>query len=252
MMLARILLFIVFFLASLHSHADDFHPADPKKVKWKFEGAMGSFDREAVQRGYKVYKEVCAACHSMNKIAFRNLKEIGFSEELVKSIASSYQITDGPNDMGDMFERPGALSDYFVPPFANKQAAMASNNGAFPPDLSLVVKARHDGANYIYSLLTGYENSQADENGLYSNPYFPIGKLSMAPPLSDGLIEYEGDRQSTIKNMAYDVVNFLQWAAEPEMEIRHRLGLKVIGFLTILTVFFTLANRKIWSYLLSK
>ncbi|WP_339047165.1 cytochrome c1 [Candidatus Mesenet endosymbiont of Phosphuga atrata] len=245
-MLTRILLFIIFSFISLQLHADDFHPTSPKKIKWKFEGVVGSFDGEAVQRGYKVYKEVCAACHSMNKIAFRNLKEIGFSEELVKSIASSYQITDGPNDIGEMFERSGTLSDYFVPPFANKQAAMASNDGAFPPDLSLIIKARHDGANYVYSLLTGYENSQADENGLYSNPYFPIGKLSMAPPLSDGLVEYEEGRQSTVENMAYDVVNFLQWAAEPEMEVRHRLGLKVTGFLVVLTVFFLLANRRVW------
>ncbi len=247
-MLMRIL-FIMFSLISLCSYAEDFHPTDPKKIEWKFEGITGSFDKEAVQRGYKVYKEVCSACHSMNKIAFRNLKEIGFSEEEVKSIASSYQITDGPSDTGDMFERPGLPSDYFVPPFANKQAAMASNNGAFPPDLSLMIKARHDGANYVYSLLTGYDSDQADENGLYLNQYFSIGKLSMAPPLSEGLVEYEDGRQSTVENMAYDVVNFLQWAAEPEMEVRHKLGLKVVSFLIILTAFLVLANKRIWSYL---
>lgn len=232
--------------------AEEFQPSPNKKIDWKFEGITGYFDRESIQRGYKVYKEVCAACHSMNRIAFRNLRDIGFSEEEVKQIAASYQVKDGPNDLGEMFERPGVPSDYFIAPFSSKEAAAAANNGAAPPDLSLVIKARHDGANYVYSLLTGYEGSEPDANGLYVNPYFSTGKLAMAPPLSEGLVEYNGDRKATVENMTYDLVNFLHWVAEPELEHRHKLGLKVVTYFIILTVFFIFTNNKVWSNLYKK
>lgn len=243
-------LYILFFAAPLF--ADEFKPLPNKKIDWKFNGITGSFDRESIQRGYKVYKEVCAACHSMNRVAFRNLRDIGFSEEDVKQIAASYQVKDGPNDLGEMFDRPGIPSDYFIAPFDSKEAAAASNNGSIPPDLSLIVKARHDGANYIYSLLTGYGSAEDDGNGLYLNPYFPTGRLAMAPPLSDWLVQYDGDRQATVDNMAYDVTNFLQWAAEPEMERRHKLGLKVVAYFIILTVFFVFTNKKVWEKLYKK
>lgn len=245
-----VMLFILFL--SSFVHAEEFHPLPNKKMDWKFEGITGSFDRESIQHGYKVYKEVCAACHSMNRVAFRNLQDVGFSEEDVKQIAASYQVKAGPNDLGEMFDRPGLPSDYFIAPFDSKEAAAAANNGAVPPDLSLIAKARHDGANYVYSLLTGYKGDEHDENDLYFNPYSPTGKLAMAPPLSEGLIQYDGDREPTVENMAYDVVSFLQWAAEPEMEQRHKLGLKVVAYFIILTVFFVLTNNKVWSKLYKK
>ncbi|AAW71362.1 Cytochrome c1 [Wolbachia endosymbiont strain TRS of Brugia malayi] len=232
--------------------AEEFVPSPNKKMDWSFDGATGFFDRESIQRGYKVYKEVCAACHSMNRIAFRDLQDVGFSEDDVKQIAASYQVKDGPNDLGEMFDRPGIPSDYFIAPFDTKEVAAASNNGAIPPDLSLIIKARHDSANYVYSLLTGYRNDEQDENGLYFNPYFPTGKLAMAPPLSEGMVEYDGARQATVENMAYDVVNFLQWAAEPELERRHKLGFKIVAYFIILTVFVVLTNKRIWSKLYKK
>ncbi|WP_175818296.1 cytochrome c1 [Wolbachia endosymbiont of Dirofilaria (Dirofilaria) immitis] len=240
--------FCVLSLANL-ACAEEFKPSTNKKMNWSFNGITGSFDRESIQRGYKVYKEVCAACHSMNRVAFRNLQDAGFSEEDVKQIAASYQVKDGPNDLGEMFYRPGIPSDYFIAPFNTKEAAAASNNGAVPPDLSLIVKARHGGANYVYSLLTGYQNGEHDENNLYFNPYFPTGKLAMAPPLSEGIVKYDDARQATVENMAYDVVNFLQWAAEPELEYRHKLGFKVVAYFIILTILFILTNNRIWSKL---
>ncbi|MDG7056191.1 MAG: cytochrome c1 [Wolbachia endosymbiont of Meromenopon meropis] len=238
------ILFFVHFLS-----AEEFKPLPNKKMNWSFDGITGYFDREAIRRGYKVYKEVCAACHSMNRVAFRNLQDIGFSEDDVKRIAASYKVKDGPNDLGEMFDRPGIPSDYFVAPFASKEAAAASNNGAIPPDLSLIIKARHDGANYVYSLLTDYQDNKQDENGLYFNSYFPTGKLAMAPPLSEGIVEYDDTMPATVENMAYDVVNFLQWAAEPELEHRHKLGFKVIAYFVVLTVFFILTNNKTWNKL---
>ncbi len=245
-MTKNIILFLIITLSlSTVSFADDeFHQSKPLKVDWSFDGVFGKFDKQSIQRGYKVYKEVCASCHSMNRIAFRNLEQVGFSDGEVKAIAQSYKITDGPNDEGDMFERPGLPSDYFVPPFANKKSAMASNNGAYPPDLSLIIKARHDGANYVYSLLTGYTGK---ENGnLYENPYFITGNLAMSPPLSDGLIDYTDGTEASLHNMAYDVVNFLQWAAEPEMEQRKGAGIKVILFLIFCSALFIITNKKVW------
>ncbi|MDD9331620.1 MAG: cytochrome c1 [Wolbachia sp.] len=235
----------ILFLSNFTS-AEEFKPSPNKRIDWKFDGITGSFDRESIQRGYKVYREICAACHSMNRVAFRNLQNIGFSEEEVKQIAASYQVKDGPNDLGEMFDRPGIPSDHFIAPFDVKEAAAAANNGAVPPDLSLITKARHDGANYVYSLLTGYKGDEQDESGLYINPYFPTGKLAMAPPLSEGLVQYDCDRQATVENMAYDVVSFLQWTSEPELEQRHKLGLKVVAYFIILTVFFILTNNKVW------
>lgn len=222
----------------------------PKQVDWKFDGMFGTVDRASAQRGLQVYKEVCAACHGLKRIAFRNLMDIGFSEGEVKAIAAGYMVEDGPNDEGDMFERPGVASDRFVPPFANEKAARASNGGAYPPDLSLMVKARPDGANYLYSLLVGYEDAPADVDvaaGMYYNPYFPGGLLAMAPPLMNDLITYEDGTNASTEQMAKDVVNFLQWAAEPEMETRKRMGIKVLIFLAIMSVLFYVAKQRIWS-----
>jgi ubiquinol-cytochrome c reductase cytochrome c1 subunit len=220
-----------------------------KHVSWPFDGTFGTLDKQSAQRGFQVYKEVCAACHGLKRIAFRNLSEIGFSEAEVKALAAGYQIHDGPNDEGDMFDRAGKPSDYFPSPFANDKAAAASNGGVAPPDLSLIVKARHDGANYLYSLLTGYEEPPADvhlSNGQHYNPYFPGGKLVMPKPLSDEQVSYEDGTKSSVDQMARDVVVFLQWAAEPEMQQRKQMGIKVLVFLVIFSVFAYIAKRNIW------
>lgn len=223
----------------------------PEPQHWQFDGMVGTFNRQSAQRGFQVYKEICAGCHGLKHIAFRNLSDLGFSEAEVKAIAASYNVTDGPNDEGEMFQRPGLPSDRFVPPFPNEKAARASNNGAFPPDLSLIVKARPDGANYLYALLTGYQEPPAHvtvPEGMHYNPYFPGGLLAMTPPLSaEGLVSYEDGTQATVNQMAHDVVNFLHWAAEPEMEQRKRMGIKVLIFLAVMTVLFYFAKKRIWS-----
>ena len=219
------------------------------KLSWSFDGVLGRVDKQAAQRGFQVYKEVCSVCHSLNRVAFRNLEEIGFSEAEVKALAASYQINDGPNDNGEMFQRPGKPSDSFPAPYPNENAARAVQHGAVPPDLSLIVKARKDGPNYIHSLLTGFAPAPADVQlgeGQYYNPYFPSGKLNMTPPLNDGQVTYADGTPATVDQMASDVVNFLQWASEPEMEARKEMGLKVIIFLAIFTAFMYIAKRNIW------
>ena len=225
----------------------------PKHMEWPFDGIFGRVDKQAAQRGFQVYKEVCSACHSLNRVAFRNLTEIGFSEAEVKALAATYQVKDGPNDEGDMFDRPGKPSDYFVPPFANENAARAANGGAAPPDLSLIIKARHDGANYVYSLLTGFTAAPEDvhlASGQYYNPYIAGQRLAMPPPLHDeGQVTYEDGTKATVEQMSADVVTFLQWAAEPEMESRKQTGLKVLMYLAIFTAFMYVAKRNIWKKL---
>lgn len=222
----------------------------PKQMKWSFDGVFGSIDRASAQRGYQVYKEICSACHSLQHVAFRNLTAIGFSEAEVKQIASEVLVSDGPNDDGDMFDRPGLPSDKFVNPYANEQAARASNGGAFPPDLSLIIKARHDGANYVYSLLTGFE--EAPENfpltsGKSYNPYFEGRQISMPAPIADDeQVEYNDGTYATKEQMAIDVVNFLQWAAEPETEHRKKMGVRTMIFLAILFVILLAAKKAVW------
>ena len=220
-----------------------------KHLVWPFEGIFGKFDRQAAQRGAQVYLEVCSACHGLNHLYYRNLKDLGFSDAEIKAIAANKTVTDGPNDEGEMFERPALPSDIFVPPYPNENAARAANGGAYPVDLSLVVKARHDGPNYIYSILTGYEEPPAGfklSPRLYYNPYFEGRQIAMIPPLHDNLVNYSDGTPETVHQMAHDVVIFLQWAAEPEMEHRKSMGLKVMMFLTFFTAFFFIAKKKIW------
>jgi len=225
----------------------------PKQIKWNFDGMFGTFDRTSIQRGFQVYKEVCSACHSLHLVAFRNLKDIGFSDAEAKEIAKNYNVSDGPNDSGEMFERPGILSDRFPGPYANEKAARASNNGAFPPDLSLIIRAREDGANYIHSLLTGFNQVVPQgltiQDGMHYNPYFPGMQIAMAPPLSDGIVTYTDGTKATVDQMARDVVNFLQWTADPKMEKRKSMGIKVLLFLIIFTGLFYLAKKRVWSKL---
>ncbi len=216
---------------------------------WSFDGFFGKVDRQSAQRGYQVYKEVCAACHSMKRVYFRNLTELGFSEAEVKTLAAEYQVTDGPDEYGDMYDRAAKPSDTFPKPFPNENAARASNNGAYPPDLSLMVKARPDGANYLYSLLNGYVEKPDDMimgAGMYYNKYFSGGQIAMANPLSEGLVEYMDGTEATVEQMSIDLVNFLQWTAEPEMEQRNKMGIRTLIYLVIFTLLFMVAKRRVW------
>ncbi len=223
------------------------------KTDWTFKGLFGKFDRGSLQRGYQVYTEVCASCHSMKYLTYRNLSEKGgpeFSEAEAKAIAANFEVTDGPNSSGEMFTRPAKLSDKFVMPYANDEEAKSANGGAYPPDMSVLVKARKGGADYIYSLLLGYEEAPSDitlDDGVYYNKYMYGNKIKMPAPLSDDLIEYSDGTKATSEQMAKDVVNFLMWSAEPHLEQRHKTGFRVIVYLIILTVLVYFTMKKIWS-----
>ena len=218
--------------------------------EWHFEGMFGTYDKASMQRGLKVYREVCAACHSLKRIHFRNLEGIGYDESQIKTIANDYTINDGPNDDGDMFDRPGLPSDHFPSPYANDNAAKSVNNGALPPDLSLIIKARHDGANYVHALLNGYEEPPAGtvlQPGQNYNKYFPGHLLSMVKPLSDDQVAYEDGSPQTVEQYGHDVVNFLTWASDPYMEDRKRTGIKVLIFLAVFAGVMYGVKKKIWA-----
>ena len=225
---------------------------------WEFKGFIGKFDRGSLQRGYQVYTEVCSSCHSLKYLSYRNLSETGgpeFTEDQVKAIASQFEVTDGPNDDGEMYTRAAKLSDKFVSPYQNNKEAMASNGGAYPPDMSVLVKARSGGADYIYSLLLGYEDPPSDvklDDGVYYNKYMYGNMIRMANPISDGLVEYNDGTEASAKQMAKDVVTFLAWAAEPHLEARHKIGFKAIIYLIIITILVYLSMRKLWSRIESK
>lgn len=331
--------FFLLFAAPALASGDAHHP---EQVDWPFDGVRGTFDKPAIQRGFQVYKEVCSTCHGLHRVPFRALEGAGFSEAEVKSLAAGYSVADGPNDQGEMFERPGRPSDFLPSPYANEQAARAINNGAYPPDLSLIIKARHDGANYVHALLNGYEPAPAyscktvngegacvqfhrispqaaeeklaalkeleaaqaeaakdapapaakageaaapaeapvktaKEGDLYFcsdivhneevvdgktvktescnevgktmhyNPYFPGKQIAMPQPLKAEQVDYQDGTKASVEQMSRDVVNFLQWAAEPEMENRKRMGIRVMLFLGVFTVFFYIAKKRIWS-----
>jgi len=247
---------LVFFFIFINSSASE--QIKIPKYDWSFKGITGKFDRSSLQRGYQVYTEVCSSCHSMNLLSYRNLGEKGgpeFSVEQVKAIAANFEVTDGPNNEGEMFTRPGRPSDKFVSPYPNVQAATAANGGAYPPDMSVLVKARKGGADYIYSVLTGYteapENFELEE-GVYYNKYMDGNKIKMSNPLSDDLVSYSDGTKATEAQMAKDVTTFLTWAAEPHLEERHKLGFKVIIFLIILSILVYFSMRKLWSRIDSK
>ena len=242
---------IIAFLISFSSFGAiaDTTAKKPLQLVWPFEGIFGTFDRQAAQRGAQVYLEVCSTCHSNHNLYYRNLKDIGFSEAEIKQLAQKYTVKDGPNAEGEMFDRPALPSDRFVSPYPNKEAARPANNGAYPVDLSLIIKARQDGPNYVFSLLSGYQEAPANVKlmpGLYYNPYFEGGQIAMPPPLTEGQVTFSDGTSATVEQMAKDVVVFLQWAAEPEMEHRKSMGLKVMIFLLVFTVFFYMAKKKIW------
>jgi len=242
----------------------------PRHAEWSFAGPFGKWDIGQLQRGLKVYKEVCSACHSMQLVSFRNLEALGYSPEQVKAFAAEYTVTDGPNAEGEMFERPAIASDRFPSPFPNVEAAAYANNGAAPPDFSLIAKARavergfpafvfdvftlyaENGPDYIYSLLTGYDQEVPEgvevPDGANYNPYFIAGPaLAMANPLSDGVVTYDDGSPETVDQYAKDVSAFLMWAAEPHLVERKQLGFQVLLFLSIFAMLLYFARKKVWA-----
>ena len=228
------------------------------KVNWSFKSFFGKNDRSSLLRGNQVYNEVCASCHSLKHLSYRNLAEKGgpeFSEAEAKAIASNFEVTDGPDSTGEMFTRPAKLSDKFVMPYANEEEAKSANGGAYPPDMSVLVKARKGGADYIYSLLLGYEDPPTDlklDDGVYYNKYMYGNKIKMSAPLSDDIVEYSDGTKATTEQMAKDVVTFLMWTAEPHLEQRHKTGFRVIIYLLILTILVYFSMKRIWSRIESK
>tara|TARA_R110002124_G_scaffold251204_3_gene416373 strand:+ start:1409 stop:2191 length:783 start_codon:yes stop_codon:yes gene_type:complete len=231
------------------AHAAEGNTPLPQQY-WPHKGFMGKYDKAALQRGFQVYREACASCHSLRLLAYRNLQDLGFTEAQVKAVASEATVMDGPNDEGDMFERAAAPADRFVSPFANDEQARFSNNGALPPDMSLLIKARHGGEDYIYALLTGYGAAPEDvdiPDGMHWNHYFPGNQIAMPQPLSDGQITYSSGRSASVESASRDVVQFLAWASEPHMEYRKTIGLKVLFFMLFFAGFAYAAKRRIWA-----
>lgn len=228
-------------LASEGAHLD--------KQSWSWDGLFGSYDKAQLKRGFQVFHEVCSNCHALKLVAYRNLKEIGLSEEEAKAVAAEREIKDGPNDEGDMFNRPGKLSDKYISPFPNDQAARVANNGALPPDLSLITKARKGGPDYIYSLLMGFKDAPADfklNDGMNYNTVFPGNQIGMPPQIQDDLVSYADGTKASGDQIAKDVTAFLNWAAEPEMDARKSMGLKTLIFLVLLTGLFYALKRHVW------
>jgi cytochrome c1 len=243
---------------------------NPPRQTWSFHGPFGMYDPGQLQRGFKIYREVCSSCHSLKLLAFRNLADPGgpqFSEAQAGAIASTFQVTAGPNDQGEMFQRPGKLADYFPPPFPNDQAARNANGGALPPDMSVLAKARgfeagfpwfifnaftqyqEQGPDYIHGILTGYEDPPAGVTlppGSQYNKYFPGHAIGMPKPLSDGQVEYTDGAPATVDQYAKDIAAFLMWAAEPKLDERKRLGFQVFIFLIVLTGLLYFTKKKVW------
>ncbi len=228
----------------------------PPKQHWPHQGITGSYDKASLQRGFQVYKQVCAACHGMKLLSYRNLAGLGYNEDEIKAIAAEYTVMDGPNDDGDMFERAARPADRFKSPFANDKAARAANGGALPPDLSLVVKARHGHEDYIYALLTGYTTPPSHDkegnpivvpDGMHWNTYFAGHVLAMAPPLVDDSVTFADGTPATVAQMSRDVTQFLAWAGEPHMEQRKKMGIKVVLFMLVFAGIMLAAKRKVWA-----
>ncbi|XP_012680398.1 cytochrome c1, heme protein, mitochondrial [Clupea harengus] len=227
----------------------------PPNYPWTHNGLVSSLDHASIRRGYQVYKQVCSACHSMEYLAFRNLVGVSHTEPEAKVLAEEIEVVDGPDDTGEMFTRPGKLSDYFPKPYNNPEAARAANNGALPPDLSYIVNARHGGEDYVFSLLTGYCEPPAGvdvREGLYYNPYFPGQAIGMAPPIYNEVLEYDDGTPATMSQVAKDVCTFLRWAAEPEHDQRKRMGLKLLMGSAILIPLVYYMKRHRWSVLKSR
>jgi len=250
--------------------AQEAEPAAPPRQHWSFAGPFGTYDQAQLQRGFKIYKEVCSTCHSLKLIAFRNLADPGgpsFSEAQAATIAAGYQITDGPNDQGQMFQRPGRVADTFPPPFPNDNAARAALGGGLPPDMSVLAKARsyeagfpwfivdafrmyqEDGPDYIHAILNGYANPPAGTTlaaGTQYNIYFPGNAIAMPKPLSDGQVEYTDGTPATVDQYGRDVAAFLMWAAEPTLNARKQLGFQVMIFLIVFTGLLYFTKKRVW------
>jgi len=245
--------FVIFIIVCSNLAYAEENKVELLKNNWSFDGVFGTFDRASLQRGYQVYQEVCSGCHSVKHLSYRNLSEKGgpeFSTDEAKAIAAQFEVTDGPNEDGEMFTRSGRLSDNFVSPFPNVKAAAAANGGAYPPDMSVLAKARKGGADYIYSLLMGYEESPAEyelDDGVYYNKYMTGNKIKMAEPISDGAVEYADGTEASKSQMAKDVTTFLVWAADPHLESRHKIGFKVFFYLIVLLTLVYLSKQKVWS-----
>ncbi|XP_069740669.1 cytochrome c1, heme protein, mitochondrial isoform X2 [Narcine bancroftii] len=227
----------------------------PPSYPWSHGGFLSSLDHASVRRGYQVYKEVCAACHSMEYLAFRNLVGVTHTEEQAKALAEEIEVLDGPDENGEMFTRPGKLSDYFPRPYPNSEAARAANNGALPPDLSYIANARHGGEDYIFTLLVGYCDPPAGislREDLYYNPYFPGQAIGMAPPIYDEAVEFEDGTPATMSQIAKDVCTFLRWSSEPEHDQRKRMGLKALMISALLFPLLYYMKKHRWSVLKSR
>ena len=258
----KIVKYLVFFLISYLLVGKSANAAGEKqtllKQDWTLQSFFGKFDRASLQRGYQVYTEVCASCHSMKYLSYRNLYEKGgpeFSEDQAKAIAASFEVTDGPNSDGEMFTRPGKLSDKFVMPYANDEEAKLSNGGAYPPDMSVLLKARAGGADYIYSVLLGYEDPPEGmklDDGVYYNKYMYGNKIKMPQQLYEDLVTYSDGTPATPEQMAKDVTTFMAWTAEPKLEERHKFGFRAIIYLIILTILVYFSMKKIWSRIETK
>ena len=244
---------LVIGLAAAPAMASESNATPPHEppAGWPQEGPFGTYDRAALQRGFQVYKQVCSACHSLKLLSYRDLTALGFSEPEVKALAAEATVHDGPNDNGEMFDRPGRPSDSFVKPFPNDQAARAANNGALPPDLSLIIKARKGHESYVYSLLTGFGKTPPGDEiipaSMNYNPYFPGHQIAMPAPLMDNAVTYADGTSATVEQEARDVVQFLAWASEPKLEDRKQTGLKVILFLIAFAGIMYAVKRRVWS-----
>ncbi len=221
-----------------------------KQAEWSFSGPLGTFDKASMQRGFQAYREVCSGCHSLDYIAFRNLADLGYNADEIKAIAAEYEVEDGPNDEGEMFMRTAVPADHFPAPYPNENAARAANNGAYPLDLSLIFKARPNGADYLYSLLTSYEEAPADvtvPEGMYYNAAYSGHLIAMPQPLYGDDVTYADGADSSVDAISKDLVNFLAWTAEPAMETRKRTGVAVLIFLVLLSGLSYGAMRFIWA-----
>lgn len=230
--------------------ANDALPPHAPPTGWPHAGAFGTYDRAALQRGFQVYKQVCSTCHALRYLSYRDLADLGFNAAEVKAIAAEYQVSDGPNDQGEMYQRPARPSDDIVKPFANDNAARAANGGALPPNLSLIIKAREGHEDYVYSILTGYGQTPTQGEtmgtGMNYNPYFPGHQIAMPQPLSDNAVTYADGTKATIEQEARDVVQFLAWASEPKMEERKQTGIKALVFLIVFAAIMYGVKRSIW------
>ncbi|XP_001371129.2 cytochrome c1, heme protein, mitochondrial [Monodelphis domestica] len=227
----------------------------PPNYPWSHRGYLSSLDHSSIRRGFQVYKQVCSSCHSMDYLAYRHLVGVCYTESEAKALAEEIEVQDGPNEDGEMFMRPGKLSDYFPKPYANAEAARAANNGALPPDLSYIIRARHGGEDYVFSLLTGYCDPPAGvslREGLYFNAYFPGQAIAMAPPIYNEILEYDDGTPATLSQLAKDVCTFLRWASEPEHDHRKLMGLKMLLMFSLLIPLTYAMKRHKWSVLKSR